>query len=242
MPDRLYNECRELIAQGRVILEDLREWGYDWIPDCAESSPSGDLAPCSAGAAAPVASGELQFATLAELETSLQGCSRCGLCRERNHIVFGGGNPNADLVLVAEAPGREEDLQGGTFVGEAGRLLDRILLAMQLTRDDIYICNVLKCHPPHNRDPEADEIEACEPYLIRQLELIKPRMIVTLGRFAAQALLQTKAPIGRLRGEWHEYQGIPLMPTYHPAYLLRTPSGKKDVWSDMKQVLQRLQS
>lgn len=237
MPDRLYTECCELLAQGQVVLEDLHEWGYDWIPDCAGCSVTDG----AVSAAVPAVCAEPQFATLGELEASLQGCTRCELSRERNTIVFGSGNPNAELVLVGEAPGREEDRQGSPFIGDAGRLLDRILFAMQLTRDDIYICNVVKCRPPGSRDPETEEVQTCEPFLKRQLELIKPRMIVTLGRFAAQVLLQTKEPISQLRGDWHEYQGFPLMPTYHPAYLLRSPSGKKDVWSDMKQVMQRLQ-
>jgi DNA polymerase len=235
MPDKLYNDCCELISQGRVLLEDLREWGYDWVPDCRDH----DL---TVSTTASAACAKPEFSSLAELEASLQGCSRCQLSCERHHIVFGAGNPNADIVLVGEAPGRDEDLQGAPFVGEAGRLLDRILFAMQLTRDDIYICNVIKCRPPHNRDPEAEEIGACEQFLKRQLELINPRLIVALGRFAAQTLLQTTTPISRLRGGWHEYHGIPLMPTYHPGYLLRSPGGKKDVWFDMKLVLQRLQN
>jgi DNA polymerase len=237
MPDRLYNECCELVAQGRLVLEDLREWGYDWIPDCA----GGTALDCTATAAVPAACAKPQFASLEELEASLQGCSRCPLSRERNRIVFGAGNPNADLVLIGDAPGCEEDQQGSPFAGEAGHLLERILFAMQLTRDDVYICTVVKCRPPGNRDPETEEIKSCEPFLKRQLELIRPQLIVTLGSFAAKTLLQCQTPISRLRGEWHEYQGIPLMPTYHPAYLLRSPGGKKDVWSDMKQVLQRLQ-
>ncbi len=220
-----------------MVLEDLHSWGYEWIADPVAPGTGHESRSAGAGetAVAPIR-------TLEELEASLQGCTLCPLCQERRHIVFGCGNPNADLVLVGEAPGREEDLQGFPFVGEAGRLLERILFAMQLSRDDVYICNLIKCHPPHNRDPETAEIAACEPFLKRQLEIIKPRLIVALGRFAAQTLLQNNAPISRLRGTWTEYQGIPLMPTYHPAYLLRSPAGKKDVWQDMKQVLQRLRS
>jgi DNA polymerase len=155
-------------------------------------------------------------------------------------VVFGVGNPKARLVLVGEAPGREEDEKGEPFVGEAGRLLDRILFAMGLSRDEVYICNVLKCRPPNNRDPEPDEVAMCEPFLIRQLAAIRPQMIVALGRFAIQTLLQSKAPISKLRGTWQQYQGIPLMPTYHPAYLLRNPNGKREVWADMKLVVERL--
>ena len=155
--------------------------------------------------------------------------------------MFGVGNPEARLVLVGEAPGREEDRQGEPFVGEAGRLLDRILFAMGLQREEVYICNVLKCRPPQNRDPHPDEVATCEPFLVRQLAAIQPQVIVALGRFAVQSLLKSKAPISRLRGQWHDYHGIPLMPTYHPAYLLRNPEGKRDVWEDMKDVRRRLQ-
>ena len=143
-------------------------------------------------------------------------------------------------MFVGEAPGREEDEKGEPFVGEAGRLLDRILFAMGMRREDVYICNVEKCRPPGNRDPKPEEIEACEPYLKRQLAAIRPRIIVTLGRFAAQTLLRDDTPIGRLRGTWRQYEGIPLMPTYHPAFLLRNPSSKREAWEDMKQVVRRL--
>jgi DNA polymerase len=162
------------------------------------------------------------------------------LCQGRRNIVFGVGNPRARLVFVGEAPGREEDERGEPFVGEAGRLLDRILFAMGLAREEVYICNVEKCRPPGNRDPEPAEIEACEPYLQRQLAAIRPQLIVTLGRFAAQTLLRDQTPISRLRGHWRQYQGIPLMPTYHPAFLLRNPAEKRAVWEDMKQVMARL--
>jgi DNA polymerase len=165
-----------------------------------------------------------------------------GLGQTRQCLVFGVGNPNARLVLVGEAPGREEDEKGEPFVGEAGRLLDRILFVMGLRRDQVYICNVLKCRPPNNRDPEAEEIATCEPFLIRQLAAIRPVLIVALGRFAIQTLLQSKVPISRVRGSWQQYQGIPLMPTYHPAYLLRNPNSKREVWADMKQVMARLQA
>ena len=154
-------------------------------------------------------------------------------------MVFGGGNPQAELVFVGEAPGREEDKQGLPFVGEAGQLFERILLAMKLHRDDVYICNVIKCRPPGNRDPKPEEIEACEPFLKRQLAVIRPRVLVTLGKFAAQTLLRERTPISRLRGHWREYEGIPLMPTFHPAFLLRNPAAKKEVWIDMKQVMQK---
>jgi len=235
MSDKLYHECHEVISQGRAILEDLQQWGFESVikpPDeepvaTVVQSQQGDLTPDSPK-------------SLAELEAGLSGCSLCPLSEQRKNIVFGAGNPQARLVLVGEAPGREEDEKGYPFVGEASKLLDKILLAMHLSREEVYICNVLKCRPPGNRDPQPDEIAACEPFLKQQLALIHPEVIVTLGRFAAQELLKTKEPIGKLRGRWHEYEGIPLMPTFHPAYLLRNPAGKRPVWEDMKQVMQRL--
>ena len=180
--------------------------------------------------------------TLEKIREDLGDCRRCGLCASRNQLVYGVGNPAARLVLVGEAPGREEDQKGEPFVGEAGRLLDRILQAMGMQRDEVYICNVLKCRPPNNRDPEPAEVATCEEFLIRQIASIKPDVIVGLGRFAVHSLLKNKIPISRIRGEWQTYQGIPLMPTYHPAYLLRNPEGKRDVWEDMKEVMRRLQN
>jgi DNA polymerase len=177
-----------------------------------------------------------------DIRAERENCRRCALCQGRHNIVFGVGHPQARLVLVGEAPGREEDEKGEPFVGEAGRLLDRILLAMGLRREDVYICNVEKCRPPGNRDPLPEEVAACEPYLRRQLAVIRPRIIVALGRFAAQTLLRDESPISRLRGTWREYHGIPLMPTYHPAYLLRNPASKREVWEDMKQVMKRLRA
>jgi DNA polymerase len=204
-------------------------WGFDEVP--TGTRPAGI-------ATEAVASGE----NLDDIRANLGDCQRCRLGKTRQALVFGVGNPHARLVLVGEAPGREEDEKGEPFVGEAGRLLDRILFAMGLRRDQVYICNVLKCRPPNNRDPEAEEIATCEPFLIRQLAAIRPVLIVALGRFAIQTLLQSKVPISRVRGSWQQYQGIPLMPTYHPAYLLRNPNSKREVWADMKQVMARLQA
>jgi uracil-DNA glycosylase len=164
-------------------------------------------------------------------------CSRCKLHRlGRRQIVFGVGNPNADLMFVGEAPGADEDQQGIPFVGRAGQLLTKIIEAIDLARDDVYIANVIKCRPPGNRNPEQDEVETCEPFLFQQIDIIKPKVIVALGTFAARALLRTLDPISRLRGRVYDYRGAKLIPTFHPAYLLRNPASKREVWEDMKRV------
>jgi uracil-DNA glycosylase family 4 len=174
--------------------------------------------------------------TLEMIRGDLGTCQKCRLHKGRKHIVFGAGNPHAKLVFVGEAPGYEEDLKGKPFVGKAGQLLTRILRAIELTREDVYICNIIKCHPPGNRNPEPDEIAACIPYLRRQLKAIRPGLICALGSFAAQTLLETDTPISKLRGRFHLYESTPLLPTYHPAYLLRNPGKKRDVWEDMQKL------
>jgi uracil-DNA glycosylase len=179
-------------------------------------------------------------AGLALVREELGDCKRCKLAPSRQNLVFGVGNPEANLVFVGEAPGADEDAQGEPFVGKAGQLLTKMIEAMGYTRGEVYICNVLKCRPPGNRNPEPDEVAACEPFLKKQLGAIRPRMIVALGKFAAQCLLRSDAPISRLRGSWKEYEGIPLMPTYHPAFLLRTPSAKREVWADLQEVMREL--
>jgi DNA polymerase len=164
-------------------------------------------------------------------------CNRCKLHGlGRKQIVFGVGNPTADLMFVGEAPGADEDEQGEPFVGRAGQLLTKIIEAIGLKREDVYIANVIKCRPPGNRNPEPDEVERCQPFLFRQIDAIKPKVIVALGKFAAQALLQTTEPITRIRGRESKYRGATLIPTFHPAYLLRNPSSKREVWEDMKKV------
>jgi uracil-DNA glycosylase len=164
-------------------------------------------------------------------------CSRCKLHRlGRKQIVFGVGNPGADLMFVGEAPGADEDQQGIPFVGRAGQLLTKIIEAIDLKREDVYIANVIKCRPPQNRNPEQDEVETCEPFLFQQIDIIKPKVIVALGTFAARALLRTLDPISRLRGRVYDYRGAKLIPTFHPAYLLRNPASKREVWDDMKRV------
>ena len=177
---------------------------------------------------------------LADLQTIAMVCQNCRLAKSRTQVVYGVGNPNADLMFIGEAPGRDEDLQGEPFVGRAGQLLTDIIKAMKLTRDEVYIANVIKCRPPENRNPEQDEIDACRPYIRRQIEIIQPKVIVTLGRVALQSLTEKGYAISAVRGQWLGYNGIKVMPTYHPAYLLRTPAAKKDVWADMKKVMAEL--
>ncbi len=172
-------------------------------------------------------------------------CTRCKLHRGRNKLVFGVGNPQAAVVFVGEGPGADEDRTGIPFVGAAGQLLTRMIEAMGLRREDVYICNVVKCRPPNNRDPEPDEVEACESFLKEQLAVIQPKVVVGLGRHACHTLLRTQAPISKLRGHWHRYDGVDFMPTYHPSYLLRedrdpTKARKRETWSDLKQVMVRL--
>ena len=175
--------------------------------------------------------------TLAVIRADIGDCTRCKLHGlGRTQIVFGVGNPDAELMFVGEAPGADEDIQGEPFVGRAGQLLTKIIEAIGRRREDVYIANVLKCRPPGNRNPEPDEVAQCEPFLMRQIDLVRPKVIVALGKFAAQCLLKTNDPITRLRGREYKFRDAILMPTYHPAYLLRTPSAKREVWEDMKRV------
>ena len=178
--------------------------------------------------------------TLEIVQENLGECTRCRLHEQRNKIVFGAGNPRAELVFVGEGPGRDEDLQGLPFVGRAGKLLTQMIEAMGLQREDVYICNVVKCRPPENRKPEDDEVATCSPFLFRQLDVIAPKAVVCLGATAAQALLKTKDSISRYRGTWFDYRNTKLMVTYHPAYLLRNPAAKGDVWKDLQKVMAHL--
>src|SRR5919109_3064693 len=196
-----------------------------------------------ASAARPKSAGEpVTFSrnaadALIGVRTEIGDCTRCKLqAMGRRQIVFGVGNPEADLMFVGEAPGADEDLQGIPFVGRAGQLLTKIIEAIGLRRDDVYIANVIKCRPPENRNPDPDEVETCEPFLFQQIDIIKPKVIVALGKFAAQTLLRTLDPISRLRGRVYDYRGAKLVPTFHPAYLLRNPASKREVWEDMKRV------
>lgn len=178
--------------------------------------------------------------TLLKIREDIGECMRCKLHKGRNKIVFGDGNPKARLVFVGEAPGADEDKQGIPFVGRAGKLLTQMIEAMGLERQDVYICNVVKCRPPDNRKPEDDEVSTCSPYLLRQLDTIEPKVLVCLGAVAAQTLLETNRGISQFRGEWMEWRGHKLMATYHPAYLLRNPAAKADVWKDLQKVMAEL--
>jgi len=178
--------------------------------------------------------------SLEDLRSFIGDCKRCKLWHGRTKLVFGEGSPDARLVFVGEGPGRDEDLAGRPFVGEAGRLLTRIINAMGLTREDVYICNVVKCRPPKNREPEMDEIKTCIPFLKRQIHLIRPDFICSLGRVAVQGLLDREFKITLERGKWHAFMDIPLMPTYHPAYLLRNPSAKREVWQDIQDIMKHM--
>ncbi len=175
--------------------------------------------------------------TLPRIREAIGDCTRCKLHKGRTKIVFGTGNPNAVLMFVGEGPGRDEDLSGEPFVGRAGKLLTDMIKAMGLQREDVYIANVVKCRPPENRLPEKDEIATCSPFLMRQIDVIKPKVICTLGSCSAQTLLQTAQGISKLRGEWFDFRGAKLMPTYHPAYLLRNPAAKPEVWKDLQKVM-----
>lgn len=217
--------------------------GSDVSPGASKTAQTGHLrasgpAPNPATKAAPLKA--TQPESLAAIQADITDCHRCNLAEGRTRIVFGDGHPQARLVFVGEGPGHDEDLQGLPFVGRAGQLLTRIIEAMGLQRSDVYICNIVKCRPPGNRNPAPAEIEACSPFLRRQLAAIQPEFICALGTFAAQTLLDTATPISRLRGRFHTYQGIELIPTFHPAYLLRNPASKREVWEDMQQLMQAM--
>ncbi len=225
----------DLLAYGR-FLGGMSSLGVSPPSVAAPQGAASPLRPFSAAARTDDAA-----APLAAVREELGDCRRCRLAAGRKTIVFGQGNPQAEIMFVGEAPGADEDEQGLAFVGRAGQLLtDIIEKGMRLKRSDVFIANVIKCRPPQNRNPEPDEILACQPFLEAQIRAIRPRVLVGLGKFGAQWLLRTAEPISRLRGRFGEREGIPVMPTFHPAYLLRNPAGKKDVWEDMKAVLRLL--
>jgi len=216
----------------------LRAMGIDvWVP-----RDSTDAEPVPAAAETQAIRGEPGWDVL---RATVAACTRCALHESRTQTVFGVGNPDADWMIIGEAPGAEEDRRGEPFVGRAGKLLDEMLLAVGQSRERVFIANILKCRPPNNRDPSQEEAAACRPYLERQIELVRPRIILAVGRIAAQQLLQTDTPVGRLRGKVHQLGGIPLVVTYHPAYLLRSPGEKRKAWQDLlfaRQTVRRLEA
>jgi DNA polymerase len=249
-------ELLAALAGLRAELEWQRECGLAWLPAgvaaggrspaapaamTAPRSPAPPPAPAAAGAPPAVEPGLAAAGSLDALRRHIGDCRRCKLAGGRTNLVFGVGAANADLMFIGEGPGHDEDVRGEPFVGRAGQLLTEIITkGMKLRREDVYIANVVKCRPPNNRNPEQDEIASCMPFLQRQVELVQPRVIVALGTFAAQTLLGVKTPITRMRGVWHDYRGIKVMPTFHPAYLLRTPGDKRLVWQDIKLVMAEL--
>ena len=229
IPDRA--EVIKLISEIRDSLDYLSEsgcQGFDCSSDCLERIMNWG------GNSNPLPE------RLEDITQDLGDCKRCRLSGNRTHIVFGTGNPDARLMFVGEGPGFDEDRQGEPFVGAAGQLLTKIIAAIKHTRDQVYICNIIKCRPPGNRNPEPDEIETCFPFLKRQVLSVQPEFIVALGAVAAQTLLNTHLPISRLRSRFHDYHGIKVMPTYHPAFLLRNPERKRDVWEDMKELMKAM--
>jgi uracil-DNA glycosylase family 4 len=242
------DELATLVVSLRRLLQRQQRLGIRFVarPEVGTMTPAAmESDKPAAKAPQPVSSppDKGNVTSLEELRNHIGDCRRCKLHCARTQVVFGVGNPSARLMFVGEGPGRDEDLKGEPFVGRAGQLLtDIITKGMGLTREDVYIANVVKCRPPQNRNPEPDEVASCEPFLKKQIELIRPEIIVALGKFAVQTLLQSKVPITRLRGNWHSYMGIKLMPTFHPAYLLRNPADKKLVWEDIKKVMKEMES
>lgn len=232
MPEDPVRELRELVDNLSVWLRYQRRLGWRGAPKKAAAprrEPDAAYEPT-----AP------QSLTLEEIRAQIGECRRCKLAAGRTRLVFGEGAPHARLMFVGEAPGADEDLQGRPFVGAAGQLLNNLLGKLGLRREEVYIANIVKSRPPGNRDPEADEIAACLPFLEQQIKAIRPRVIVTLGRIAAHALLGTKEPLTRLRGRWHRWHEIRVMPTFHPSYLLRAPQERRKTWDDMQQVMEYL--
>ncbi len=227
-------ELRDLARSLRVHLTDLAGRGESFA---LRGTGAGAGVSAETGTGTETGAGRL---TLEKIREDLGDCQRCKLAGTRKTIVFGVGDAHAPLFFLGEAPGADEDQQGEPFVGKAGQLLNKMITAMGWTRESVYIANVLKCRPPGNRDPQPDEVSACQPFVRRQILAIAPRLIITLGKPAAHLLLQTDAPMGALRGRFHEYQGIKVMPTFHPAFLLRSPERKRDTWSDLQMVMAEL--
>ena len=263
MSNELHEEARALAASLREVVAELAEEGVDALDVPVlevASSPVAEKRPTQPAARvevraprpdppAPVAKPEPTappaVLTLDEVQSNLGDCRRCGLCEGRKNIVFGSGNPNADLMFIGEGPGEQEDIQGLPFVGRAGELLTQMIeKGINIPRDDVYICNIVKCRPPKNRNPLPNEVAACRPFLDGQIDAVNPKVIVSLGKPAAGLLLARDVAITRERGTWHEYRGIPLMPTLHPAFILRqyTPENRRLVWEDLKAAVAKIQS
>ena len=248
----------EIIREVKKVLEFYQALGFEYLPVKLENSfqnterrtqntenpPSPPFA--KGGRGGFVSELQTQYAELNKesalkaLREEIGDCKRCRLSGGRKNIVFGAGDPDAKIMFIGEGPGREEDIQAKPFVGDAGTVLTNLIKKMGLQRENVYIANVVKCRPPLNRDPEEDEIASCSPFLVRQIEIIMPRVIVALGRISAHYLTESKIPITRLRGAFHEYRGIPVMPTFHPAYLMRNPKDKWLTWGDAQKVLSML--
>jgi uracil-DNA glycosylase family 4 len=261
MPDRLSQPLTEKLSSRLRFYEDLgiREFFRDRLPSVAIAQPE-QMEFASAPPSSPLFSYEasdtmtaarktpvplpvlpkILEGTLQDIREDIGDCIRCKLHKGRNKIVFGDGHPSARLLFIGEGPGRDEDQQGLPFVGRAGNLLTQMIEAMGLQRSDVYICNVVKCRPPENRAPEKDEVQACSPFLLRQIDLVNPQVIVCLGSIASQTILQTTRGITHFRGQWQEFRGRKLMATYHPAYLLRNPAAKSEVWKDLQKVMAEL--
>lgn len=243
MADNSEYSVVDWLYEAKSLLTVYRDLGHIEFPRSDSAYVPAIETPSATGNSMTKAQNESNRApaeALAELREHIGDCQRCKLASGRNKLVFGVGDPNARLMFVGEGPGRDEDLQGEPFVGRAGELLTKIIGAMGLSRSDVYIANIIKCRPPKNRDPEPDEIEACNGFLISQIDIIKPEVIVCLGSPSAKTLLDTKAPISKLRGHFTLAHGAKVMPTYHPAYLLRNPSAKKMVWEDIQVVMAEL--
>jgi DNA polymerase len=232
------DDVRPDLAESARFYASLTDIGVTWPPAGAEAEQEAMAVHSGTDASTPSSDPK---AALQAIRADLGDCQRCKLAGGRKNIVFGQGSPRAELMFVGEAPGADEDEQGLAFVGRAGKLLtDIIEKGLKMSRDEVWIGNILKCRPPQNRNPESDEVIACQPFLEAQIRAIQPKVIVALGKFSAHWLLKTAVPITRLRGQLGEWEGIPAMPTYHPAYLLRNPRAKKDLWEDMKVVLELL--
>jgi uracil-DNA glycosylase family 4 len=232
-------ELNEIIDGTIEMLEDMKRAGVTHVE--VSNKTIEDLGKPPMAAAVSTATPANPATELAVIEARAKVCVKCGeLSRCRTNVVFGTGNPQAEIMFVGEGPGHDEDIQGLPFVGRSGELLTKIIAAMGFTREEVYIANVVKCRPPENRTPQPDEIANCLPYLLSQIELIRPKVLVALGATAVRALLDVQLGITKMRGHWYTFRDIPIMPTFHPAYLLRNPPAKKEVWEDMKAVLEKL--